>query len=800
MQKFSSELIYYAPAISFEAFLNRKNQKRATTGLIFLSVSSLGTYGYYHFMSADPAPELALAAASFSGAALLSLTMLRLFHASFYFRGFAKENQQKNALTYEVARILSRGANDVAKQFAISPQGYALLKRLGLTDEVVSAYLHNPERIAITLNQLTLPDDSFVTFSDIARTILEQDQLLATHIREQGVTKEIIDNSIDWVTRTYYQYKQTQRWWSKEELRKHEPIGRDWSYGYTYLLNRFSRPLSNNSVFSNLITQTAYADQKVAEVETILTRSREANVLLVGDPGVGKMDILLQIAERIKHKKTAPELINHQFIQLDTELLLANFDTKQELERTLLALLNQAASAGNIALVINNFAALIRAGASLGVDVSTILEPYLNAPELNLIVTSDPSSFHHELETLALIRSLEVVYVEPPNLVGTEKLLQDISRAHEVRYNVWLSYTALRSIASSAERYIVSGVMPDKAIDLLIEVLSAAKEAREKLVTEVFVQTYVSKKTGIPVGPIADEEREILLDLEGRLHERVVGQEAAISAISSAMRRARAGIQDTNRPVGTFMFLGPTGVGKTETTKALATIFFGSENALERIDMSEFSAPESFERLLGSTTTSGILSDIIQEHPYCVLLLDEFEKATQQVHDLFLQILDEGTFTDGRGNQVNMRNTIIIATSNAGSQFILETIQNNKNLAASKNQIIDTIIKSGVYRPELINRFDGVILFEPLAAEQQKTVAGHLLKELQERIYQQGYTLVVDDEVIDVLTKEGYSAKFGARPMRRALQDKVEEAVAQKIITGRLKKGTTITITKADIS
>jgi ATP-dependent Clp protease ATP-binding subunit ClpA len=314
------------------------------------------------------------------------------------------------------------------------------------------------------------------------------------------------------------------------------------------------------------------------------------------------------------------------------------------------------------------------------------------------------------------------------------------------------------------------------------------------------VYSFVSQKTGVPAGPIQDTERDLLLHLEDKLHQRVVGQRAAITAIAKTMRRARTGIQASDKPMGSFLFLGPTGVGKTETAKALATVFFGGEHTLQRIDMSEYSSPDSLTKLIGDANSSGTLPTILREHPYCVLLLDEFEKASQAVHDVFLQILDEGICTDGRGQTVNARNTIIIATSNAGSQLIIDTVKSRQTLEHLNQRIIDKIIADGVFRPELINRFSSTIIFEPLTIEEQGQVASMMLQELSTRIKQKGYHLVVGEELLQLLVEKGYHPEFGARPMQRVLQDMIEEKVAQKIIAGAVKKGDTISITKADFT
>jgi len=799
MNKQSPELLLYAPAIALEKLLNRRWQKVITTAFIIAGVGSMFGFLYSTFVAPSELSTKFLGIGAVSISFILTVSLFRFFHNTFYYRGFSTTERESTGTTYEVARIFYYAKGDVTGSFARSPQGYETLKRLGLTGEDIDQFI-NSERMKIPVSSLSLPEDRYLTFRDLGLVLFESDATYKNILLEHGVTDDIYFNTLSWVTRRYYAYKNAKRWWSKENLSKFNGLGREWSYGTAYLLNKFSRDIANNSIFSNLINDHSYASGKVEEVEIILARSREANVMLVGEAGVGKMDILLRIAERIKHNVSHPNLNDRRFIVLDTDRILAQFDSKQELERTFISMLNQAEKAGNVILVIENIAGFIRAGESIAVDMVALIEPYLGSLNLNIVFTEIPNNYHHEIETLGVMQKIETVYIEPPSLLGTERLLEDIVRNYEIRYKTVLTYPGLQAITIDADRYIPTGVMPDKAIDLLVEIMGAAHQAGATHVTEDFVQSYVRQKTGIPVGPIEDTEREMLLGLEDKLHERVVGQEAAIVAISSALRRARAGIQDTDRPMGTFLFLGPTGVGKTETAKALANVFFGSESAMLRIDMSEFSGNDAMERLLGEQDSSGLISDMMQEHPYAVLLLDEFEKAAQSVHDLFLQILDEGRFTDARGNQVNMRNTIIIATSNAGSQFIIQAVQANKNLTDIKEEIISEIINEGIYRPELINRLDGVILFEPLGHKEQKTVAGYLMKELQERMGQKGYKLVFDDDLTRLVAEVGYNPEFGARPMRRVIQDQIEEAVARKIITGSLKKGGTINLSAADIS
>ncbi len=798
MNKTSPEMLRYTPALALEATVSRRSLRQFHFLFLAIGVSCIGALGYSYFITPLPIQSTLAGLGFISASVLITVNLLRGFHNAFYYRGFAEGTGPKTGLTYEVARVFYHANGDVMGSFVRSPQGHELMKRLGFTEANIEAFLQAP-RTKLPVSALPIPDNHYLTFRDLGMILYEVDEDLRRLLSERGITESIFMGTLGWTTRAYYAYKQEKRWWAKDNLSRFAGLGREWSYGTAFLLQKYSRNLANNSIFSHLINDNAYASEKVMEIERVLVRNREANVLLVGEAGVGKMDILLRVTERVRRKLAHPELLGKRFVLLDSDYMLAQHDTKQSFERTFIKMMQQTERAGNVIMVIENLSGFIRAAKSIEVDIPALIEPYLGATELNLIFTDTPGTFHLEVEQLGILRKIDVLYVEPPSLLGTERLLEDIARRYEKQYNITLTYPALQAVAADADRYIPTGVMPDKAVDLLVEVMSAASQTEAEHVTEEFVQEFVANKTGIPVGPIADEEREILLELEDRLHERVVGQDHAITAIASAMRRARAGIQDADRPLGSFLFMGPTGVGKTETAKALAAVFFNAESAMQRLDMSEFSGQDGLERLLGNDATAGVLSKIMQEHPYTVLLLDEFEKADQGVHDLFLQILDEGRYTDARGTTINMRNSILIATSNAGSAFIIDAMRKGIALESVREDIIKQVIADGIYRPELVNRFDGVVIFEPLSTGQQEVVAGYLLTDLTKRIAERGYTLELSDDVQQVIATEGYNPEFGARPMRRLIQDQIEEIIARKIISGALKKGATIRITKDDL-
>jgi len=320
---------------------------------------------------------------------------------------------------------------------------------------------------------------------------------------------------------------------------------------------------------------------------------------------------------------------------------------------------------------------------------------------------------------------------------------------------------------------------------------------RVRIVTPEYVSELISERTGVPSGTVSESEKDTLLNLENFLARRVVGQSLAIKAISTAMRRSRSGVSNPKRPIGSFLFLGPTGVGKTETSKALAEAVFETEASLMRLDMSEFNSVDALNRLIGTVNgDTGILTSMLREKQYGVLLLDEFEKTDVRVLDLFLQILDEGVFSDAMGKKVNARNIIFIATSNAGSDLIWKTMKEGKDLKNERENIIHAIIDRGIFRPELLNRFDGAILFNALGEHDLYLIAELMLKKLKKRIAEQHIELVVTKELIEELAKNGSNPEFGARPLNRYIQDTIEPYVANMILLGQAKPGDKVTITK----
>ncbi len=805
MYTIADDIERYRPVLLLARFLSRKTMSVLRNLFLGIAVISfLGSSGAFFFLTTELS-SLLFGVSLLSFAFWIEQMMIYSYHNSFYFHGLnsvlGQSEESLTGITYEVAEALIREPQDVTRAFVTSQLGTVVLLRAGVEPHLLDEYLSG-NRPRLSTELIPLSPDKISTFATLGLNILKLDPSFKEFLQKQGITDEIYLGSLRWVTESYHAEKKLERWWGKDNLSKTKGIGREWSYGTPYLLEKFSRDIRTSAVFSTLTSSnSAFAETKIEEIEVALARAKAANVLVIGEAGVGTIDILLEVNRRLAKGSSIGAVADQRMVVLDTTRLFAVHKDKQGVETTILAIFAESLEAGNIIIVIENLSTFIREAEALGVFIPELLDPFLASTDLHVVATDTPGTYHTFIEPLgAFARRFSEVLIDAPDLSSTTKVLEGIALQNENRYRTLFTYASLVAITSAADRYLVEGVMPDKAIELLIDVATRAAAAKIGVISSEYVYSVVSEKTGIPVGPIGDGERELLLNLESKLHERVIGQQRALDAIARTMRRARAGIQSSDKPIGSFLFLGPTGVGKTETAKALAHIFFGSEKNMHRIDMSEFSGADALPRLIGNGHDSGILPDMLREHPYAVLLLDEFEKGARAVHDIFLQILDEGIFTDARGEKVNARNTIVIATSNAGSQLILRTVQQRQELATLTEEIINHIVAEGVYRPELLNRFDSTIIFEPLTLEEQGKIAGLMLGGLYERIKERGYELTINRDLMNLLVEKGYNPQFGARPMQRVLQDLVEEKVAQRIISGTIPHGGAINLTIDDFT
>lgn len=601
-----------------------------------------------------------------------------------------------------------------------------------------------------------------------------------------------------------YQFMQEQkRFWDWERLRCASPIGKHWQYAYTPYLDRYCTDLSQGD-WSNYRQHQTIGRESLLEMLTLsLARPTDNSVLLIGDPGIGKRSIVHQLAREIRENRyTDPRINDARIMLFDLGQLLSDGRTSgADPKSALRDVLNQAVSAGNVILVIDSIELYLHPESEL--SVGEVLHEYLSFPTCRIIGLMTGEAYRtigqHQIPAL---KYFDPIQVPEPNRETTIAILVDVFRELERRRPVF-TLQAFSFIYDAAERYNWERPFPERAIDLAQEVVVYWNKRPDlPLITQHVVEDFLEAKSGIPMGEATAEERHKLLNLETLLHERVIGQHEAIKQISEAFRKVRAGLGNAGKPIGSFLFLGPTGVGKTETAKALAAVYFGDEGRMVRLDMSEFQSQQSIAELIGSAESGleGRLTTLVREHPYSILLLDELEKAYPRALDLFLQILDEGFVTDGFGHRVSFRNTIVIATSNAGAVFLHDLVATGKPIADIEEALISRIIADGLFRPEFLNRFDGVILFQSLTVEEMEQVTRLKLEGFAQKLYaEKKITMTFTPEAVRAIIERGYKPEFGARSINRYIADVVEDATAKKLLSGELAQGAAVEFTEADV-
>ena len=647
----------------------------------------------------------------------------------------------------------------------------------------------------------------------------------------------------------------------KEDLRKRNAKK---AGGATSTLNQYSRDLTALAREGKL-DPVIGRDTEIMRVVQILSRRTKNNPCLIGEPGVGKTAIAEGLALRIVNGEVPDTVKNKRVVTLDLSGMVAGSKYRGEFEERIKKVIKEVIEAGNIYLFLDELHTLIGAGGAEGaIDASNILKPSLSRGEIQLIGATTISEYRKYIEKdAALERRFQPVMVEEPSQEEAIRILSGIAYKYEEHHKVTISPEAIEAAVKLSDRYINDRNLPDKAIDLIDEASAAlrlknmnipenikemqdairkydleiedaikneayteaaehrrnqqelmkkydkavsryekAQAQKNLVVTENDIAEVVSNWTKIPVQKLAQKESERLLKLESILHKRVVGQEEAVSAVARAMKRGRVGLLDPNRPIGSFLFLGPTGVGKTELSKALAEAMFGSENALIRVDMSEYMESHSVSKMIGSPPgyvgfeEGGQLSEKVRRNPYSVVLFDEIEKAHPDVFNVLLQVLDDGHITDSKGRKVSFKNTVLIMTSNAGAQRIIEP----KNLGfatktdekADYNKMKANVMEEvkRLFKPEFINRIDEIMVFHPLTEKDMKQIITLLSKNLCDRCKtQMDIDLTFTSTLKDYLVKKYSDLKMGARPLKRAIQNVVEDELATAILEGRVKRG-----------
>ena len=610
-------------------------------------------------------------------------------------------------------------------------------------------------------------------------------------------------------------------------------------------------------------------EKEIERVIQILARRTKNNPVLLGEPGVGKTAVAEGLAIRIVNNEVPDILDNKKIIQLDMGLLIAGTKYRGEFEERLKKIMDEIRQAGNVILVIDEMHTLIGAGAAEGaIDAANILKPALSRGEIQVIgaTTSDEYRKYIEKDS-ALERRFQPVIIDEPSIDETIEIIKGLKTKYEEHHNLIISDEAIVAATKLSSKYVNDRFLPDKAIDVIDEASSKVRlkfctlspegkeldkelkeiirekeeairnqeferasalrddeanmkdrirevseewrrqnDANKPTVSEDDVAQVIAIMTGVPVTKLTEGESERLLKLESILHDRVIGQSDAVVAISKAIRRARVGLKSPNRPIGSFIFSGPTGVGKTELAKALAEAIFGSEDNMIRVDMSEFMEKHSTAKLIGSPPgyvgydDGGHMSELVRKKPYSVILFDEIEKAHPDVFNILLQILDDGRLTDAKGKHINFKNTVIIMTSNVGASMI--TTQGKLGFSANADdakkdkyeKLKDTVNEElkKAFRPEFLNRIDDIIVFSHLSKEEIREIVDLMMRDLFKRLSERELSIEVTNEVKDYLAKDGYNEAYGARPLRRLIQKKIEDQLAEEILTNAYEPGDVI--------
>jgi len=639
--------------------------------------------------------------------------------------------------------------------------------------------------------------------------------------------------------------------------------------GDTPTLNQFGRDLTEFAK-AGKFDPVIGRQKEIQRVIQILSRRTKNNPVLLGEPGVGKTAVAEGLAQEIAAGNVPELLKGKRVVSLDLSSVVAGAKYRGEFEERLKKAMEEVTKAGNVILFVDEMHTIIGAGAAEGaIDAANILKPSLARGELQLIGATTLNEYRKYIEKdAALERRFQPVTVGEPSVEETIEILKGIREKYEAHHGVKISDKAIVAAAKMSSRYITDRFLPDKAIDLVDEACSRVrlgaltappeikeleseieniaaekkeainsqdfekaaelrdreKEMGEKLsslreewqgksaqsageIGEDEIAEIISGWTGIPVKKLAEEESERLKNLEAVLHERVIGQDEAVKAVAKAIRRGRVGLKDPKRPIGSFIFLGPTGVGKTELSKALTEALFGDEDALIRIDMSEYMEKHSVSKMVGSPPgyvgfdEGGQLTEKVRRKPYSVILFDEIEKAHPDVFNILLQILDDGQLTDSQGRRVDFKNCVIIMTSNVGARNITEPKSLGFASAADNNEVINKNIRSNVmdelkrmFRPEFLNRVDDIIVFQRLTEEEIGKIALVMLEGLKKRLLQNDITVTVEESAVKLLAKEGFDPIYGARPLRRAITSKIEDLFAEEMLDGKISSGDSVVI------
>lgn len=683
---------------------------------------------------------------------------------------------------YEVATVVGQvyGGHFFATRFGI---GTGFLQEISSKEKIDMANLWE---IAIKIKEQT--ESKIISSAVVVASLIqayEKHEVLLAHLQ---LSMEDVISGIRWHNHLDDVVDQLSK------VRKTGGVGRDWSFGWIPTLSNFGQNISQ--YINSSIKLEAHAEALEKLIEIIGGSGERQNAVLVGPAGVGKTEIVNAFASILMDPESdiPKELRFRQVFLLDAASLISAAPGRGEIEGLINDLLGEAYSAKNIIICLDNAQLFFEEGIG-SVDISNLLIPILESGRLPIILTMDDQRYLQISERNGqIVNVLNRISVPGGSRDETIAVMQDKLMHYEFQHGVTYMYQALTEAYRLSERYVHDLAMPGRSVKLLE---SAAEYSEDGLVTANSVQQAVEQTVGVKVSVAkTEDDREKLLHLEELIHKRMINQKRAVSVVSDALRRARAGVRNQNRPIGTFLFLGPTGVGKTELAKALASVYFDGEDKIIRLDMNEYVSSSDVNRLIadGADDSTSLTAQVMKK-PFSVVLLDEIEKAHSDVLTLFLQMLDEGILRDSKNREISFRDAIVIATSNAGADKIREHIERGMDIEQFEAPFIDELISSNQFRPELLNRFDEIVMFRPLNKEELIQVVDLILTDVNKTLELQKVSVVVAEDAKQYLVDTGYDPRLGARPMRRVVQRAVENTVAKQMLSGDVEAGGEVEIT-----
>jgi ATP-dependent Clp protease ATP-binding subunit ClpC len=584
-------------------------------------------------------------------------------------------------------------------------------------------------------------------------------------------------------------------WWDRKQESETklggDNLGRpglalEMTFGYTPTLNQYSTDLSTPQSYSHRLIGRKNV---VSRMERVL--SAGSNVLLMGDPGVGKKTVVLEFAKRAERGQLGLKMTFKRVLEFDYNSLLSQSKDLNKKKTELALIFEEASLAGNIILMIRDIHRLTHPDVE-GHDFTDVFEEYMEKGNLKIIAVATNSDYERFINpNLRLRKYLEKVEVTQPTKDEAMEILIESAQRWEGLTGMTILVPTLREILVQSDRYVTEVPFPEKAIELLDAVIIYCEQKSKDTLEIKDVNAVLAEKTGVSFSRLSSQELKRLGEIEDIIHQRLINQNAAVNLIGKTLRAKTIGVIKEDRPLGSFLFLGPTGVGKTETAKVLANVYYGSIDAIQRFDMAEYSGSEGLERLIGSTNKNlpGALTTAIKNRPASLLLLDEIEKASKGIYNLFLSLLDEGVITDAFGKRIIGRHLFVIGTSNAGAEFVRQSVEKGVKGEDLQKQVLNHVMEKELFSPEFINRFDGVVVYEPLKHRHLVKIAKLMLGDLAENLKTKGIQLTASEKFYEKLATDGYEPAFGARPMRRLVNINLGDLISKGILSGDVKEG-----------